>query len=62
MTQTNPAGQENEETEWLTPLGYVNAVERARKRARAAETKLMERVPESDRQRAKEMLRANDGR
>jgi hypothetical protein len=50
------------ETEWLTPLGYVNAVVKARKRAKTAEAKLLERVPEEAKAAAAAMLKVNDGK
>ncbi len=49
-------------TKVLTPLGYVNAVESARRRAKDIESRILKQVPEADRARAESMLKANDGK
>lgn len=49
-------------TKQLTPLGYVNAVESARKRATGIEDRLLKQVPEGQRERASAMLKQNDGK
>lgn len=59
MSDTN--GQESEQ-EWLSPLGYVNAVERRRKSARQAEEKLLEKVHMDDRAKARLLLKDLDAK
>lgn len=49
-------------TKVLSPLGYVNAVESARKRATGIEERLLKQVPEAKRDVATAMLKANDGK
>lgn len=48
--------------EWLSPLGYVNAIDRARKKVKAMEEKLLERVQMEDRAKARLLLKDLDAK
>ena len=52
----------NGSVKWLSPLGYVNAVDQARKRAKKAEEKLLERVEVEERGKARLLLKDLDAK